>query len=45
MEFSGLTHQASHLSANKCLNANISNNCWHFKIYEQDKFHAQLSCA
>ena len=26
--------------ANKCLNAN---NCWHFNIYEQDKFHAQLS--
>ena len=28
--------------ANKCLNAN---NCWHFNIYEQDKFHAQLSWA
>ena len=28
--------------ANKCLNAN---NCWHFNIYEQDKFHAQLSLA
>ena len=26
--------------ANKCLNAN---NCWHFDIYEQDKFRAQLS--
>ena len=26
--------------ANKCLNAN---NCWHFNIYEQDKFCAQLS--
>ena len=26
--------------ANKCLNAN---NCWHFNIYEHDKFHAQLS--
>ena len=26
--------------ANKCLNAN---NCWHFNIYEQDKFRAQLS--
>ena len=26
--------------ANKCLNAN---NCWHFNIYEQEKFHAQLS--
>ena len=26
--------------ANKCQNAN---NCWHFKIYEQDKFCAQLS--
>ena len=26
--------------ANKCLNAK---NCWHFNIYEQDKFHAQLS--
>ena len=25
--------------ANKCLNAS---NCWHFNIYEQDKFHAQL---
>ena len=23
----------------KCLNAN---NCWHFNIYEQDKFRAQL---
>ena len=23
--------------AHKCLNAN---NCWHFNIYEQDKFHA-----
>ena len=28
--------------ANKCLNAN---NCWHFNIYEQDKFRAQLSWA
>ena len=26
--------------AEKCLNAN---NCWHFNIYEQDKFRAQLS--
>ena len=26
--------------ANKCKNAN---NCWHFDIYEQDKFRAQLS--
>ena len=26
--------------ANKCSNAN---NCWHFNIYEQDKFNAQLS--
>ena len=26
--------------SNKCLNAN---NCWHFNIYEQDKFPAQLS--
>ena len=26
--------------ANKCKNAN---NCWHFNIYEQDKFRAQLS--
>ena len=26
--------------ANKCLNAN---NCWHFNIYEQDKFLSQLS--
>ena len=26
--------------ADKCLNAN---NCWHFNIYEQDKFSAQLS--
>ena len=25
--------------ADKCLNAN---NCWHFNIYEQDTFHAQL---
>ena len=24
----------------KCYNAN---NCWHFNIYEQEKFHAQLS--
>ena len=23
-----------------CQNAN---NCWHFNIYEQEKFHAQLS--
>ena len=28
--------------AYKCLNAN---NCWHFNIYEQDKFCAQLSWA
>ena len=27
-------------SANKSKNAN---NCWHFNIYKQDKFHAQLS--
>ena len=20
-------------------------NCWHFNIYKQEKFHAQLSCA
>ena len=26
--------------ANKCKNAN---NCWHFNIYKQDKFRAQLS--
>ena len=26
--------------ANKCLNAN---NCWHFNIYEQNKFHTLLS--
>ena len=26
--------------AYKCLNAN---NCWHFNIYEQEKFHAHLS--
>ena len=26
--------------ANKCYNAN---NCWHFNIYEQDKFPTQLS--
>ena len=26
--------------AHKCLNAN---NCWHFNIYEEEKFHAQLS--
>ena len=26
--------------AHKCYNAN---NCWHFNIYEQEKFHAQLS--
>ena len=26
--------------ANKCENAN---DCWHFNIYEQDKFRAQLS--
>ena len=25
--------------ANKCLNAN---DCWHFNIYEHDKFNAQL---
>ena len=25
-----------------CLNQN-ANNCWHFNIYEQEKFHAQLS--
>ena len=23
----------------------LSYNCWHFNIYEQDKFHAQLSWA
>ena len=28
--------------ANKCLNAN---NCWHFNIYKQYKFRAQLSLA
>ena len=28
--------------ASKCLN---TNNCWHFNIYEQDKFCAQLSRA
>ena len=28
--------------ADKCL---IANNCWHFNIYEQNKFRAQLSCA
>ena len=26
--------------AHNCQNAN---NCWHFNIYELDKFHAQLS--
>ena len=26
--------------ADKCSNAD---NCWHFNIYEQDEFHAQLS--
>ena len=26
--------------AHKCLNANI---CWHFKIYEQEKLHVELS--
>ena len=29
-----------YFSAQKCLNAN---SCWHFKIYEQEKSHAQLS--
>ena len=28
------------LHADKCKNAN---NCWHYNIYEQDKFRAQLS--
>ena len=28
--------------AHKCENAN---NCWHCNIYEQEKFHAQLSWA
>ena len=28
-----------YFSAHNCLNAN---NCWHFNIYEQEKFHAQL---
>ena len=27
--------------ANKCSMPTI---CWHFNIYEQNKFHAQLSC-
>ena len=27
-------------SAHKCRNAN---NCWHFNIYEQEKFHAEFS--
>ena len=26
----------------KLINVKI-NNCWHFNIYEQEKFHAQLS--
>ena len=25
------------------INVKNANNCWHFKIYEQEKFHAQLS--
>ena len=25
------------------LNVKKANNCWHFNIYEQEKFHAQLS--
>ena len=29
-----------YVSANKCKNVN---NCWHLNIYEQNKFHAQLS--
>ena len=28
--------------AHKCYNAN---NCWHFNIYEQEKFHAQLTTS
>ena len=28
--------------AHKCLNAN---HCWHFKIYEREKFYARLSWA
>ena len=38
--FSIFQAQISRFPAHKCLNAN---NCWHFKIYEQEKFHAQLS--
>ena len=29
--------------ADKCKNANNANNCWHFDIYEQNKFLAQLN--
>ena len=25
------------------INVKNVNNCWHFNIYEQDRFHAQLS--
>ena len=34
------THRCCIYYANKCLNAS---NSWHFNIYEQDKFRAQLS--
>ena len=46
MEISGLNHQSRlfilqiNVKMPTMLNAN---NCWHFNIYEQDKFHAQLT--
>ena len=27
------------------LRTNMKNNCWHYNIYEHDKFHAQMSFA
>ena len=48
MEFLGLNYQSK--SFILLINVNMptivgkyANNCWHFNINEQDKFHAQLS--
>ena len=38
--FPALNRRYGIYPANKCYNAN---NCWHSNIYEQNKFHAQLS--
>ena len=45
-------HKNSNTEMNKVLDLSLSDlvfimliNCWHFNIYEQDKFRAQLSWA